>query len=416
MTQLTMGGNAPLPGEDFEVSVRWKLKSAAIDEIDVSCFILTASGKVATDDDMIFYGQRADRSGGVRLTETSRSAPGGASESSFEFDLRRLPPAAEKIAVTGTIADAQAKRVSFSDVASLVVSVTRGGTQAASFDVPVTGMTEAALILGEFYRRNGQWKFRAVGQGYNGGLKPLAEGFGVKIDDAPAPAAPPPRAPSVPPVAPPPPAPAAAPVSLSKVTLTKEKPKISLAKKGASFGEVKVNLNWNKRVKGGSGLLGGLLGGGNKGIDLDLGCLYELQDGSKGVVQALGESYGNFDRSPFIRLMADDRTGASADGEWLRINGSQWSQIRRLMIFTFIYEGVANWAETDGVVTVYVPDNPPIEVRLDGGDPNQRNCAIVLLENNGGEIGVSREVRYFRDTQEVDRHYSWGLRWVAGRK
>lgn len=406
-----MGGNAPLPGEDFEISVRWKLKNRSIDEIDVSAFVLTAAGKVASDDDMIFYGQRTDKSGAVRVTETNRQAADGTAEASFAFDLRKLPASSEKIAITGTINDAAAKRVSFNDVASLVVSVIRTGVAALTFDVPVSGMSEAALILGELYNRNGQWKFRAVGQGYNGGLKPLAEGFGVRIDEpapsaAPTPSpAPRPAAPSTPPV---PPAPS--PVSLSKVTLTKAQPKISLAKKGASFGEIKINLNWNKGKKG------GWFGGGAKNIDLDLGCLWELQDGRKGTVQALGNAFGNFDQAPFMRLMADDRTGASADGEWMRINGSRWSEIRRIIIYTFIYDGVTNWTETDGIVTVYVPDNAPIEVKLDEGANNKRNCGIVLLENIGGEISVRREVKYFESTQELDRHYSWGLRWVAGSK
>ena len=412
MTALTMGGNAPLPGEDFEISVNWKLKTAAIDEIDVSAFILTATGKVASDDDMIFYGQRADKAGAVRMTETNRTAPGGTNEASFEIDLRKMPQSAEKLAITGTIGDAQKKRVSFSDVATLVVSVTRGGVKALTFEVPVTGMSEAALVLGELYKRNGQWKFRAVGQGYNGGLKPLAESMGVKIDDDPAPSGTStPAPPSVPAV---PPKPTAAPISLSKVTLTKASPKISLAKKGASFGEIKINLNWNKRTKGG-GVLGGFLGG-NKGIDLDLGCLFELKNGSKGAVQALGKNFGSLDQAPFIKLMADDRTGASADGEWMRINGSQWNDIHRIIIYTMIYDGVANWTETDGTVTVYVPDNAPIEIKLDEGANDRRTCAIVLLENVGGEISVKREVQYFRDTQDVDKGYGWGLRWQAGSK
>jgi tellurite resistance protein TerA len=412
MTALTMGGNAPLPGDDFEISVRWKLKNSAVDEIDVSAFVLTTSGKVASDDDMVFYGQRADKSGAVRMTDTSRAAPGGTNEASFEFDLRRLPAAAEKIAITGTINDAQPKRVSFTDVASLLVSVIRMGTSAVTFEVPVSGMTEAALILGELYKRNGQWKFRAVGQGYNGGLKPLAEGFGVRVD-----AEPPPRtAPS--PVAPPrsaapPTPPSTPPISLSKVTLTKAQPRISLAKKGASFGEIKVNLNWNKGSAK-KGWFGG--SGGGSAIDLDLACLFELKDGSIGAVQALGNQFGNFDRAPFVKLMADDRTGASADGEWLRINGSRWNDIRRIIIYTFIYDGVANWTQTDGIVTVYVPDNAPIEVKLDEGANDKRTCGIVLLENIGGEISVKREVQYFRSAEELDRQHSWGLRWTAGRK
>lgn len=410
MTVLTMGGNAPLPGEDFDVSVRWKLKGGTIEEVDVSAFILTASGKVPSDDDMVFYGQRADKGGAVRMTETNRQVPGGFAEAAFNFDLRRLPPSAEKIAIAGTIADAQRKKASFSDVASLLVSVIRSGSTAVSFEVPVAGMTEAALVLGEFYKRNGQWKFRAVGQGYNGGLKPLAESFGVKIDDEPS-------SPAAPLAPPPAPTPAPAPVSLSKVTLTKAQPKISLAKKGASFGEIKVNLNWNKRTTGGGGgVLGGLFGGGNKGIDLDLSCLFELKDGTRGAIQALGRNFGSLQKAPFIQLMADDRTGASSDGEWLRINGVRWNDIKRIMIFTMIYEGVTNWQETDGVVTVYVPDNAPIEVKLDEGASNKRTCAIVLLENNGGEISVRREVEYFGDAQDIDRKHGWGLRWTSGSK
>ena len=156
MTALIMGGNAPLPGEAFDVSVRWKQTNTAIDEIDVSAFILTATGKVSSDDDMIFYGQRESGGGAIRMTEISASAPDGTSESIFEFDLRKLPATADKIAVSGTIADAQAKRVSFSGLASLVVSIIQGGSAVITFDVPVTGMSEAALILGEFYKRNGQ--------------------------------------------------------------------------------------------------------------------------------------------------------------------------------------------------------------------------------------------------------------------
>lgn len=410
MTALTMGGNAPLPGPNFEVSVRWKLDGTAIDEIDVSAFVLTASGKVATDDDMVFYGQRHDSSKAVNLIDTNRAAPGGAHEASFDIDFRRLGGATEKIAITGTITDAVKKRVSFADVGSLVVNVIQAGSTVITFEVPLSGRTEAALILGEFYKRNGEWKFRAVGQGFNGGLKPLAEGFGVKIDDEPASNSPAP-VPAAPPAAPKP----AAPVNLSKVTLTKEQPKISLAKKGASFGEIKVNLNWNKRVKP-AGVLGGMFGGGNKGIDLDLSCLYELKDGTKGAVQALGRNFGSLTRAPFIQLMDDDRTGASTDGEWLRINGARWNDINRIMIFTMIYEGVANWAETDGVVTVYVPDNAPIEVKLDGGASNKQTCGIVLLENIGGEISVRREVEYFGNAQDVDRRHGWGLRWTAGSK
>ena len=89
------------------------------------------------------------------------------------------------------------------------------------------------------------------------------------------------------------------------------------------------------------GFLGSLLGGGSNGVDLDLGCMFEFKDGSKGIVQALGNHFGQLDRSPYIFLDGDDRTGSVSLGENLYINGKHWDQIKRVMVFAFIYEGVA---------------------------------------------------------------------------
>ena len=91
--------------------------------------------------------------------------------------------------------------------------------------------------------------------------------------------------------------------------------------------------------------------GGNQGIDLDLGCLYELKNGQKGAVQALGNSFGNLNQAPFISLDGDDRTGAAASGENLRFNGNKLSEFKRILVYTFIYEGVANWQQADATVT-----------------------------------------------------------------
>ena len=117
--------------------------------------------------------------------------------------------------------------------------------------------------------------------------------------------------------------------------------KISLEKKvPTGLGEILINLNWNSQpIK--QGFLSGLFSGGG-GIDLDLGCLYELKNGRKGTVQALGNSFGSLSASPYIALDGDDRTGANSDGENLRINGNRISEIKRILVYTFIYEGVAN--------------------------------------------------------------------------
>ncbi len=103
--------------------------------------------------------------------------------------------------------------------------------------------------------------------------------------------------------------------------------KVNLKKAASSgLGEILVNLNWNAKPAK-KGLLGTLFGG-SQGIDLDLGCLYELKDGQKGAVQALGNGFGALNRPPYIALDGDDRTGAAAAGENLRINGDQIGNIK----------------------------------------------------------------------------------------
>jgi tellurite resistance protein TerA len=156
--------------------------------------------------------------------------------------------------------------------------------------------------------------------------------------------------------------------------------------------------------------------GGNKAIDLDLGCLWELQDGNRGVIQALGEAWGSYRSAPFIQHAGDDRTGAVAQGECIRINGDQLSQIKRILVFAFIYDGVPNWAAADGVTTVKVPGQQDIEVRLDNPTSGQGMCAIAQIENDRGKLKVTKEERYFRGHKEMDRAFGWGMRWVAGSK
>ena len=89
------------------------------------------------------------------------------------------------------------------------------------------------------------------------------------------------------------------------------------------------------------------------GIDLDLACLWEFSDGSKGVVQALGNAFqAPYQGAPIIRLDGDDRSGAVTGGENMFIDLSRVNEIRRILVFAFIYEGVPNWASADGVVTL----------------------------------------------------------------
>ena len=392
--QLQRGANTPVDGDS--VRVRLNLGAGAT---DVSAYLLGAEGKVRGDHDMVFYNQPEAANGAVRLT---REASGIV----FDVRLGNLPAEVVRIVFCVT-ADAAAGMLNLSSLGSAAIVVEgSGGIVAAEFRPDLATATEAAMTFGELYRRGDTWKFRAVGQGFNGGLAPLARSFGIDVADAPAPAPAPPQ-PAPPPPPPPPPAPPPRPVSLSKVSLEKRGQSVSLEKRGASFGQILINLNWSR---GRRGFFGG------SAVDLDLGCLLEMADGRKSVVQALGRMFGSYNDPPVIGLDGDDRPGEVSQGENMRINGAHWNQIRRVAVFANIYDGAPNWQQTDGVVTVTMPDQPPIEVRMTEGRNDRRLCGIVLLENDGGTLKVTRIVDYYRDQSELDRAHGWGLRWVAGSK
>ncbi|MEK5233295.1 TerD family protein [Lysinibacillus sp. FSL K6-0232] len=209
-------------------------------------------------------------------------------------------------------------------------------------------------------------------------------------------------------------------VNLGKIELTKKGQSVNLTKsQQQEIGEILINLNWNQQAaKPSGGFLSSLFGAKSNGqIDLDLGCLYELTDGSKSCVQALGNLFGSLHTPPFIELDGDDRTGMVSGGENLRINGNKVSDIKRVLVYAFIYEGVANWSEADGVVTVNYGAGPNIEVRLNEHRNGKNMCAIAMIENvNNETFKVERLVDYFSGHQDMDKAYNWGLSWQAGRK
>ena len=219
-----------------------------------------------------------------------------------------------------------------------------------------------------------------------------------------------------PPPPPPPPPPAGPPPASGPVVLTKAAPSVSLTKSGGAGGVLRVNLNWNARPAGG----GGLFKRSAPSLDLDLGCLYEFTDGTKGVVQALGNSFTARPRGSaenVIWLDGDDRSGANTGGENLFVNLGFADRIRRILVFALIYEGAANWAAAAGVATLYPATGPEVEVLLDDPRDGARICAIAMLESNGGDLSVRREVNYLNGAQRVlDEAYGWGMRWAAGRK
>jgi len=412
--KLIAGANAPLPTDN--ISIRILSQSA----IDCAAYRLTTDGKVRGDGDMIFYGQTRSDDGNV-------SFRGHDSDGFFDINLSAQPASIDKIALAFSSAQTLAQ------VGDVDVQVLQGSQVLMTCQLSAAGRNEKAIILAECYRRQGSWKFRFIAQGFEGGLKPLSEHFGVEIaDEAPNQAQSintqkpinTQKAGSAPQTTTPPPIPTASQnpsINLSKITLTKNQSSINL-KKRDNFGKISVNLNWNRRPDSSTqvpkkGLLGDLFKQHKAGsIDLDIGAMIHLKNGEKTLIQALGNRFGNLQSAPYVLLRADDRTGQVSGGEWLDINGQQWSQIEEVFIFAFIYEGVPNWAQTDGVVTIHVPEQPPIETRLTEGAGNLPMCAIARLVNQQGSINVERINQYFQGHQEMDKAFNWGFSWKRGRK
>ena len=395
--ELSAGANASLTDNTINLTIN--LPSGA--EIDITALQVYENAKVRGDGDMCFFNQPSISGGAVVL---SQPAP---NRSMLAVQLTKVPADVEKVVLTATI-DGTQTFGSVSGPLSMTVSD-------LTMTVPTAGRSERALILAEIYRRNGQWKIRNVSQGFNGGLAALAAHFGVEVADKAAvpdkPAAPPAAQSAAPPAAQPAAPPAPKTVNLSKVTLTKAESKISLKKSDGKFGKIRINLNWNQKKR-----KAGLFGLGSSAIDLDVGAFIEDNQGNVTAVQALGNTFGDFNAFPFVKLLGDDRTGAISGGEWIEINGDHWFALRRVLIYAFIYEGVPNWADTDGMVRIQVPGQPEIEVSMNEFGSQKGMCAVALLENVNGEIRVSRELTFHAGHPAMDEAHGWGMRWKSGRK
>ncbi|MCX5079999.1 TerD family protein [Streptomyces sp. NPDC001939] len=423
---MSKGSNVVVPASAVRIELGWR-SGAGVPDADASALLLVA-GKVRSDADFVFYNQPAHASGAVRH-EGKRSADGQVTDT-ISVDLARVEPAIENVVLA-----ASADGGSFGQVPGLYIRVldAADGAEIARYD-SADASVETAFVLGELYRRQGAWKFRAVGQGYGTGLAGLAGDYGITVDEpqtpaptpAPTPAVTPAPAPPVaaPVTAPPPPAaPPQQPVRLTKVTLTKAAPSVSLAKQGGTSGSMRVNLNWEvrKQFKGWGSKLGRAVAQ-HADLDLDLCALYELTDGRKGVVQALGNAFGALNRPPYIHLDGDDRTGAVSSGENLTINLDHKNELRRVLIFVTIYEGARSFADLHATVTLQPQFGAAVDFSLDECTVPSTVCALALITNTGSDLTVQREARYLvpergvSPQRTVDHAYGWGMNWTPGRK
>lgn len=153
------------------------------------------------------------------------------------------------------------------------------------------------------------------------------------------------------------------------------------------------------------------------GVDIDLGCLYELKNGQRGAMQALGEDHGAYDAEPYIFLSGDERRGdRKGPDETILVNGAHWADIQRLLIYVYIYGGVDNWARVKPQIQIRVPGEEPMVVSLNAAKNNMPLCAIGIIENVRNGIKMTSVLEYFPGHDEMDRAFGYGLQWEDGKK
>lgn len=187
---LSKGGNLSLSKADpgltkLLVGLGWDERATdGVDfDLDASAFLLSASGKVRSDADFIFYNQLRSPDGSVEHTGDNRSGAGDGDDEVVKIDLSLIPADVDKVVFTVTIHDAEARRQNFGQVNNASIRVVNQLTNAeiVRYDLAEDYSTETAMVFGELYRNGSEWKFRAVGQGYKGGLSAMCRQYGLNI-------------------------------------------------------------------------------------------------------------------------------------------------------------------------------------------------------------------------------------------
>ncbi|USE84102.1 TerD family protein [Acinetobacter tibetensis] len=187
---LNKGGNLSLSKTDPSlnqvlIGLGWDARATdGVDfDLDASAFLLAANDKVRAETDFIFYNQTRSPEGSVEHTGDNRTGAGEGDDEAVKIDLAKVPAEVQKIAITVTIHDAASRGQNFGQVQNAFIRVVNDQTnvEIVRFDLNEDYSTETAMIFGELYRHNGEWKFRAVGQGYNGGLSAMCRQYGISI-------------------------------------------------------------------------------------------------------------------------------------------------------------------------------------------------------------------------------------------
>ncbi|MBB6098654.1 tellurium resistance protein TerD [Deinobacterium chartae] len=187
---LSKGGNVSLskaePGlKRILIGLGWDLRVTDGDafDLDASVFLLNEGGKVRSDSDFIFYNNPRSADGSVVHKGDNRTGQGEGDDEAIEVNLETVPADVQKLVVGVTIHEATARRQNFGMVNNAYIRVLNADTsnEIARYDLSEDSSTEVAMLFGEVYRHNGEWKFKAVGQGFSGGLGPMAQSYGVNV-------------------------------------------------------------------------------------------------------------------------------------------------------------------------------------------------------------------------------------------
>jgi tellurium resistance protein TerD len=187
---LQKGGNVNLSKEapglsKMVIGLAWDARATdgSAFDLDGSAFLLKADGRVRSDADFVFYNTLKSVEGAVTHSGDNRTGAGDGDDETVTIDLALVPAEIDRIAICVTIHEGETRRQNFGMVqkASVRCINASGNTEIARFDLSEDGSAETAMVFGEVYRNGADWKFKAVGQGFKGGLGPLAASFGVSV-------------------------------------------------------------------------------------------------------------------------------------------------------------------------------------------------------------------------------------------
>ena len=188
---LSKGGNVSLSKaapsmKNVLIGLGWEARATDGQDfdLDASAFLLTESGKVRGDADFIFYNNLKSTDGSVEHTGDNRTGAGDGDDEALKINLEKVPAEVQKIAFTVTIHDADARKQNFGMVSGAFIRLVNNDNdiEVARYDLTEDASTETAMLFGELYRHSGEWKFRAVGQGYAGGLKAMCGQYGINAE------------------------------------------------------------------------------------------------------------------------------------------------------------------------------------------------------------------------------------------